>query len=65
LDIEDWPTWNGNIDNPNDGKEDCVADDASDIEQNNTIENLESPKQWDVGALPNVPGFIWPTWKSK
>jgi len=64
-DIDDWLNWNGDLDNPIDSEEDCAADDESDIEQNNGIEDLECPEQQDVSAAPNVPGLVQPTRKSK
>jgi len=63
--IEDWLNWNGDIDNPNDREDDCAADFESDMEQENTIEDPESPEQRDVSAAQNVPGLIRPTRKSK
>jgi len=42
-----------------------VADVDSDLEQDNSIEDLECPEQWDVSAMPNVAGLIGPTQKSK
>jgi len=53
------------LDNPNDSEDNCAADDESDIEQNNDIENLECPGQQDVSATPNVPGLVRPTRKSR
>jgi hypothetical protein len=64
-DTEDWLNWNGDLDNPNDSEEDCAADDDSDIEHNNCIEDPECPEQQDVCAAPNVPGLVRPTRKSK
>jgi len=64
-DTEDWLHWNGDLDNPNDSEKDCAADDDSDIEHNNCIEDPESPEQQDVSAAPNVPGLVRPTRKSK
>jgi hypothetical protein len=64
-DTEDWLNWNGDLDNPNDSEEDCAADDDSDIEHNNCIEDPECPEQQDVSAAPNVPGLVRPTRKSK
>jgi len=62
---EDWLNWNGTLDNRNDSEEDCAADDDSDIEHNNCIENPECPEQHDVSAAPNVAGLVQPTRKSK
>jgi hypothetical protein len=63
-DTEDWLNWNGDFDTPKDSKEDCAADDDSDIEHNNCIEDPECPEQQDVSAAPNVPGLVRPTRKS-
>jgi hypothetical protein len=64
-DTEDWLNWNGDLDNPNDSEDDCSANVAPDMDQDNSIEDLESPEQQDVSATPNVPGLIRPIWKSK
>jgi len=64
-DTEDWPNWHRDLDNPNDSKDDCGVDVESDIEQDNSIKDLECPEQRDVSAAPTVPGLIWPTRKSK
>jgi len=61
----DWLNLNRNLDNPDDSEEDCAADDESDIEHNNGIEDPECPEQRDVSAAPNVPGLVRPTRKSK
>jgi len=53
------------LDNPNDSEEDCAAENESDIEHNNGIEDPECPEQQDVSASPNVPGFVRPTRKLK
>jgi hypothetical protein len=52
------------LENPFDSEEDCAADDDSDIEHNNWIEDPECPEQQDVSAAPNVPGLVRPTRKS-
>jgi len=64
-DTEGWLNWNGDLDNPNDSEDDCAADDDSDIEHNNCIEDPECPEQQDVSAAPNVPRLVRPTRKSK
>ena len=64
-DKEDWLHWNGDLDNPNDSKDDCAADIESDIEQDNSIEDPERPQQWDVSAPPYVSRLIRHTRKSK
>jgi hypothetical protein len=64
-DTEDWLDWNGDLDNPNVSEDDCVADVESDMDQDNSINDPESPEQQDVSAAPNVPRLIRPTRKSK
>jgi len=54
LDTEDWLNWNGDLDNPNDSDDDCAADIESDMEQDNSIEDSESPEQRDVSAAPHL-----------
>jgi len=43
-DTDDWLNCNGDLDNPNDSEEDCAADNESDIEHNNGIEDPECPE---------------------
>jgi len=64
-DTKNWRNWNGDLDNPNDSKEDCAADGESDIEQGNGFEDWECPEQWNESATLNVPGLILSTQKSK
>ena len=64
-DTEDLLNWNGDMDNPYDSEQDCAADDESDIEHNNCIEDPECPEQQDVSATPNVPRLVRSTRKSK
>jgi len=63
-DTDNWHNWHDDLDNPNDIKEACEADDESDIDPNNGIKASESPEHWVVSAAPNVPGLIWPTRRS-
>jgi len=42
-DTANWPSWNGDLDNPNDSKDNCAADDVSAIEQKNCIEHAQCP----------------------
>jgi len=53
------------LDNPNDSEVDCAADNDSDMEHNNCIEDPECPEQQDVSAASNVPRLVQPTRKSK
>jgi len=64
-DANEWLNRNRDLDTPNDSEEDCAADDESDIEHNNCIEDQDHPEQQDVSATPNLPGFVRPTRKSK
>ena len=64
-DTEGWLQWNGDLDNPNDSEDDCASDVDSDIEQDDSIEDLGCAEEWDVSAMPNVPGSIRPAQKSK
>jgi hypothetical protein len=64
-DTEDWLNWNGDLDNPNDSEDDCAAGVESDMDQENGIEDPESPEQQDEMTAPNVPGLIQPIRKSK
>jgi len=61
MDTDNWHEWNGDCDNSNESKADYKADDVSDIEQDNGIEDPESPEQPDVSARQNVPRLIRPT----
>jgi len=63
-DTENCLNWNGDLDNPNDSKDDWEADDKSDIEQDNGIEYPESPEKQDLSTPRNVPGLIPPTQRS-
>jgi len=64
-DTENWLNWNGDLDNPNESEDNCEADNESDVEQDNWVEDSECPEQQDVCAAPNVPGLIRPTGRSK
>jgi len=60
-----WLNWNGDLDNPNDSEDDWEADNESDMELHNGIEDSETPEQRNVSAAPNVPGLIQPIQRSK
>jgi len=64
-DTDDWLNWNGDLYNPNDSEDNCAADDESDIEPNNGVDDSECPGQQEVSATPNVPGLVQPTQKLK
>jgi len=53
------------LDYLNNSEDDYAADDESDIQQTNGIEDMKCPEQQDVSATPNVPGLVWPTGKVK
>jgi len=61
---DDWPNWNGDLENPNDSEEDCAADNESDTEHNNCIKDPECPEQQDVSAVPDAHRLVRPTGKS-
>jgi hypothetical protein len=42
-----------------------VIDNELDIDQQTAIEDPECPQQQEMSAMPNDPGLIWPTRKSK
>jgi len=54
-DTENWLNWNGELDSPNDSKNDWEADNQSDMELHNGSENSETPEQRNASATPNVP----------
>jgi len=64
-DSEGWPTWNGDLDDPNDSEDNFAADIQSDIQQDDSIQDRECPERLDVNASPNVHRMIRPTHKSK
>jgi len=64
-DTDDWLNWNGDLDIPTNSEEDCAADNESDIEHNNRIEDPECQEQQDVSAALNVAGLVRPTGKSQ
>jgi hypothetical protein len=64
-DTDDYLNWNGDLKNPIDSEEDCAEDNESDIDHNNGINDPQCPVQQDVSAMPNVPGMVRPTRKSK
>jgi hypothetical protein len=49
----------------NNSKDDCAADDEFDIQQYNSIEDLQFPEMQDVSAVQNVHRLFRPTCKSK
>lgn len=51
---------NGDLDHANDNDDSCKAHNESDLEQDSGIQDRESPEQWDVSAIPIVPGMISP-----
>ena len=57
--------WNGDLDYLNVREDDWEADSESDLEQDNVIENPETPVHQHVSAAPHVPGLIRPSPRSK
>jgi len=64
-DTENWLNWNCDLENANDIEDDWEADNESDMELDEAVEDSATPEQRDVSATLNVPGLIWPTWRSK
>jgi len=65
-DTENWVSWYCHFDNPMESKDDCGADDESNIEPGNAITPLESPEHHIGSTTPGFPGLIWPTrWSMK
>jgi len=64
-DTKNWLIWNGDLDNPNGREDDWEADNESDIELDNGIEDSETPEQQNVSAAPNVTRLIRPTRRFK
>jgi len=64
-DPENWLTWNGDLDNPNDSEDDWEADNESDTELDNGSEVLQTMEMRNVSAAQNVPGLIRPIRQSK
>jgi len=56
--------WNGELHNHTDSKDDLEAEDESNIDRDNDINDLENPEQCDLSAAPNVSRLIQPTRKS-
>ena len=64
-DTENWLHCNGDLNDPIDSNNDCQADVESNKELDNGIAYHKSPEQGVMSATSNVPGLIWPVWKSK
>ena len=62
---ENWLNWNSDMDNAIDSRDNCAADDRSDVDPHNRIEDPDFPEQEDVSATPNVPQLVRPTQKSQ
>jgi len=56
-----WLNWDGDLDDLNDSKGNCVPDFESDMEQDYAIEVLECPEQRDVSVSRDDPRVIRPT----
>jgi len=59
-DTKTWLNWSGNLDNPNNNKDDWEADHESEMLLDNGHEDSETPEQQNVSAVPNIPGLIQP-----
>lgn len=65
ADTHDWLDWIGDVVNPNDCEDGCMAHVESDIDQEHRIKDPVCTEQRDVCAAPNIPTLIRPTWRSK
>jgi len=57
-DTQIWLDQNGDLVNPNQSEDDWEANNESNIELDNGLEDPESPEQLDDSATPNVPRLI-------
>jgi hypothetical protein len=64
-DTDEWLNGKGDLDNPNNSKEDCAADNECDIEQYTCIEVSEYSEHQNVSAATNVPGLVRTTREPK
>jgi len=62
---KNWLNWSCDLDNANAREDEWEADNESDIELDNCIQDPESPEKSDVSATTTVPGSIRPTPRSK
>jgi len=65
LDTENWLDWYRDLDNSTDCKDNCEADNESDIDLDNAIDDTETPVEQNVSTASIVPGLLWPRWRSK
>jgi hypothetical protein len=48
------------LDNCNDNEDNWEVDNKSNVELDNSIQNIKCPEQWEDRAIPIVPGLVWP-----
>jgi len=63
MDNKSLYNWNGDMDNPNNSKDDCKADVECDIDLGSIIKHPTITEQRGVCTAPNVSGLIFTTWK--
>jgi hypothetical protein len=63
-DTDDLYNCNGDLDHPDNSKQECTADDESDIQHKNGIQPRECPEHQTVSAVLNDSRLIRPTRKS-
>jgi len=61
---DNWPHWNGDLDNPNYSEDNWETDNESDMDVDSGVEDPESPALRDVSATRHIPGMIRPTRRS-
>jgi len=54
-----WLNWHGHIRNSNQSENDWEVENGSNVGNDNSIEDSESPEQWDVSAAPYVHRLVW------
>jgi hypothetical protein len=57
---EDWLSWNGELDGPEDSEDYCTVDVEYMMGYDNIIEDLDCPEQQILGAAPNIARLIRP-----
>jgi len=64
-DTKNWLNWNGDLDNPNDSKDNWEADNESDMSPDSRREDSATPEHRNMSVAPNVLKLIGSTWQSK
>lgn len=57
-DTGNWRYWNGDLDTPNNGEEDCKADNVFDVKPDNDMKASDSSEHRDLSTALFVPRLI-------